>query len=295
MKTRLSASDRVFTAVNLAVLLLWTLAVVYPLIYVLSASFSDPAAVDSGAVRFLPIRPTLIGYQAVFQYPQILVGYANSLFYAVAGMAVNVVMTILGAYPLSRREFKPRGFVMGLFVVTMLFSGGLIPTYLVIRSLGMVDTRWAIIVPAAMSVWNVVLMTNYFKTSVPNELHESADMDGCGEFRYLRSILVPLSKPIIAVVALFSAVGFWNSYFSALIYLSRASLIPLQLVLRDILILNTFDLSLMMDVKEAMAKQQLSSLLRYSLIVVASIPVLILYPFAQKHFVKGIMVGSLKG
>ena len=289
--------DRVFMAINYLALTILLLIVLYPLIYILSASFSDPRAVTSGKVWLWPVEPTLKGYEAIFKNKLLVSGFANALFYTTVGTLINVVMTILAAYPLSRPDLPGRGFLTILFFFTTLFSGGLIPTYLVVRDLGMINTRWAMLLPSALAVWNVLIMRTYFQTSIPRELYEAAQLDGCDDFTYLRTIVLPLSGPIIAVVALFYAVGHWNAFFNALIYLTSKGLWPLQLVLRDILIQNNIDPNMLtgIDINELILRQNLRESLKYSLIVVATVPLLLVYPFVQQHFVKGILLGSVKG
>lgn len=289
--------DRIFMAFNYLVLTALLVTILYPLIYILSASFSNPVAVTSGRVWLWPVELTLRGYDAIFKHRLLMTGFANSLFYTGAGTLINVVMTILAAYPLSRPDLPGRGIITFLFFFTTLFSGGLIPTYLVVRDLGMINTRWAMLIPGALAIWNVLIMRTYFQTNIPRELYEAAQLDGCDDFTYLRTVVLPLSGPIIAVVALFYAVGHWNSFFNALIYLTSKDLWPLQLVLRDILIQNNVDPSMLagIDVREMILRQTLRESLKYSLIVVATVPLLLAYPFVQKHFVKGILLGSVKG
>ncbi|WP_257348911.1 carbohydrate ABC transporter permease [Pseudalkalibacillus decolorationis] len=290
-----SKGDRIFTVCNYIFLSLLILSVLYPLIYVVSASFSSADAVASGRVWLWPVDFSLEGYKAVFDYNMIWTGYANSLFYMVVGTSINVALTILAAYPLSRRDFRGRGIFMFLFVFTMMFNGGLIPTYLLVRDLGMLNTRWALIIPNAMAVFNVIITMTYFRSVIPKEVLESAQLDGCNDFKFLLKIVLPLSAPIIAVISLFYAVGHWNQYFSALIYLRDTDLFPLQLVLRNILIQSEIDPSMISDIGNYQKNVGLRELLKYALIVVASLPVLIIYPFVQKYFVKGVMIGSLKG
>ncbi|MEJ7902282.1 MAG: carbohydrate ABC transporter permease [Thermomicrobiales bacterium] len=287
--------DRAFTIVNYVILTLFLAAVAYPLIYVFSASFSDPSAVISGKMWLWPVDVTLDGYRAVFRNSRITVGFQNSLFYTVAGTLISVVLTILAAYPLSRKDLAGRNIIMFFFVFTLLFGGGLIPTYLVVREVGMLNTRWALIIPTALSVYNMIITRTFFQSTIPDELLEAAQIDGCSDFRFVRDVVIPLSGPIIAVNALFYAVNQWNQYFNALIYLTRPDLFPLQLILREILVQNQVDLSQITDVDQLMQRQNLQDLLKYSLIVVASAPVLIIYPFVQKHFVRGVLIGSLKG
>ena len=290
-----TAGDRAFMAFNYLVLTLLAIVILYPLIYVLSASFSSGQAVSSGRVWLWPVEPTLAGYEAIFKNRAVLLGFYNSLFYTVVGTTINVVMTILAAYPLSRPELPGRRVIAFIFFFTLLFSGGLIPTYLVVRDLGMLSTRWALILPTALSIWNMLIARTFFENNIPKELREAAQLDGCDDFNFLWRVVLPLSGPILAVLALFYGVGHWNSYFTALIYLYDKNLWPLQLVLRDILVQNQIDPSMAADIRGVAAKAQLRELLKYSLIVVATVPLLIIYPFVQRHFVKGVMLGSVKG
>lgn len=294
-KNRLAAGDLLFEIIVHAFLVFSFIVVAYPLVYVVSASFSSPQAVVSGEVWLFPVKPTLLAYSAVFKNRNIVTGYINSSVYAVLGTAVNLLFTMLAAYPLSRKDFFGKNLFMGIFVFTMLFSGGLIPTYLVVNRLGIINTVWAMVLPSAMSVWNVILVRTFLQNTIPEELYESAGLDGCSKYRMLKDIAVPLSGPILAVIALYSAVGSWNSYFDALIYLSRQELYPLQIVLRNILIINQIDASMIADVRELTRKQGMINILKYSVIVVASAPLIAVYPFIQKYFVKGVMIGSLKG
>jgi multiple sugar transport system permease protein/putative aldouronate transport system permease protein len=291
---QLSAQDRIFTIFNYAWLTFVLLIVAYPLIFVVSASLSDPTAVILGRMWLWPVGFNWNGYEAVFEHKGIMNGFANTIFYTGVGTLINVVMTILAAYPLSRKDLAGRNVLMALFVFTMMFSGGMIPTYLLVKDLGMLDTRWALIIPGALSVWNMIITRTYFQTNIPQELLEAAQLDGCNDFRFVRSIVLPLSGPIIAVIALFYAVGHWNQYFQALLYLRDQRLVPLQLVLREILVQNDVDLSSYSG-RDAEELLKLRELLKYSLIVVASLPVLTFYPFVQRFFVKGVMIGSLKG
>lgn len=286
--------DKIFTTINHIVLTILLIVFLYPLIYIVSSSFSSADAVTAGEVWLWPVDFSLEGYKAVFAYKQIWTGYGNSLFYMIVGTFINITLTILAAYPLSRKDFYGRNFFMLLFLFTMLFSGGLIPNYLLVKELGMLNTRWAMIIPNAMSVFNVIITRTYFKMTIPDELHEAAKMDGCSDFRFLAKVVLPLSGPIIAVMGLFYAVGHWNAFFNALIYLRDQDYYPLQLVLNNILVQNEVDPEMFIDVESQAAIAGLRELLKYSLIVVASIPVLVIYPFVQKHFVKGVMIGSLK-
>ena len=285
--------DKIFSFLNYAFLGLCFIVVFYPLLYVLSSSFSSTHAVISGRVWLLPVEPTLKGYHAVFQNRQIWSGYYNSLYYMVVGTAINVLMTLLAAYPLARKTFAGRNTIMFLFVFTMFFSGGMIPSYLLVRSLGMINTRWAMLIPGAISVWNVIITRTYLATTIPNELLEASQIDGCSDVRFFYSVVLPLSGPIIAVISLFYAGAHWNAFFSALLYLRDAKLYPLQIVLRDILIRS--EMASMLDIEMTESLDGMRDLLKYSLIVVASVPVLMMYPFAQKYFVRGIMIGAIKG
>ena len=294
-RVRETGIDMVFMLINYTMLVIALLLVVYPLIYVVSSSFSDGAAVIAGRVVLLPVNFSLAAYEKVFHYQRIWVGYMNSIFYAVVGTLVNVTMTILAGYPLSRKDLVGRDKLMFLFLFTMMFSGGLIPMYLTVKEVGLRDTRWALIIPQALSVWNLIITVTYFRTSIPQELLEAAHLDGCSDIQYLFRILLPLSTPIIAVLCLFYAIGHWNQFFAALIYISNKDLVPLQVVLRDILINSQVDITMMEDLSTVAARESMRELLKYALIVVASGPVLIIYPFVQKYFVKGIMLGAVKG
>ena len=295
MKIKRSRPDFIFDFFNTFFLVVILIVVIYPLIYIVSASISDPAKVTSGEVWLWPIGINFQGYTAVAQYRPVLSGYANSFFYATVGTFVNVAMTLIAAYPLSRKEFYGRNIMIFLITFTMMFSGGLIPTYLLVKTMGMVNTRWSLIIPGAIGVWNLIITRIFLQTSIPGELYDSAEIDGAGDLRTFLQIVLPLARPVIAVITLYYAVDHWNSYFDALIYLSKQNLYPLQIPLRNILILNSMDMSMLADVEEMARRQQLVELLKYSLIVVASLPVMLLYPFVQKHFVKGLLIGSVKG
>ncbi|MFK7697284.1 carbohydrate ABC transporter permease [Paenibacillus sp. HJGM_3] len=287
--------DRTVGAIIYALLIAVTIIVLYPLIFVASASVSDAIAVIKGEVWLWPKQLSFTGYKLIFDNKEILTGYGNTILYTVVGTALNLVMTVMGAYPLSRKDLAGRNVVMALIVFTMFFSGGLIPTYLLVKKLHMINTMWALIVPGAVSVWNVIIMRTFFQTSIPNEIQESAAIDGSSNIQTLVRIVLPLSTPIIAVMVLFYSVGHWNAYFNALIYLNDRHLYPLQLFLREILIksqtdqmTSSMDLSLQKHLMEAEA-------IKYAIVIVANLPVLLLYPFLQKYFVKGIMVGAIKG
>ncbi len=291
---RESAGDRVFMFFVYLFLIIFLLIILYPLVYIVSASFSDPLAVTAGKVWLFPVDFSLRGYQVTFQNPQIVTGYLNSLFYTVFGTLISVVLTVLVAYPLSRRDLYGANVLMFLITFTMIFSGGLIPTYLVVKQLGMIDTRWALLIPQAVAGFQVIIARTFFRSAIPEELVEAAALDGCSDLQFLRAVVIPLSVPIIAVLALMYAISQWNGYFDALLYLKSADLQPLQLVLRNILILNTTS-SGVMDAAAMAQRQQLADLLKYCLIVIGSVPVLAIYPFVQRYFVKGMLIGSIKG
>ena len=278
-------------------LTLFTLTIVYPFIYIISASLSDPQAVSSGEMWLWPVGFSVGAYEAVLEYPDITRGFLNSLLYSGSAMLIGTFVTLTGGYALSRADLWGRGPVTFLFILTMMFSGGMIPTYLVVRDLGMINTIWAMILPGAVSVWQLIVTRTFFQTTIPHELLECSRIDGASDLRFFAQIAVPLSKPIIAVNLLLYGVATWNSYFNALIYLTDDSLYPLQLVMRNILLGNTFDPSRVPGIspEQVLEMQRLAAQLKYALIIIASVPPLIAYPFVQKHFVKGMMIGSLKG
>ena len=292
-----SYSDKIFDIVNLLVMVILLVIFVWPLWFVVIASFSNPNQVWMGEVVLWPKGFTLISYETLLEYERIWVGYRNTLFYTVVGTLVNLVMTVCGAYPLSRKDFLPRHFFMFLFMLTMYFGGGLIPTYLVVSGLGLVDTRWAMIIPGAVSIYNIIITRTYFMNSIPASLQEAATRDGANSFQYLMRVVLPLSKPIIAVVGLYYAVGHWNDFYTALIYLYKEDLMPLQSFLRDMLMSTKLTLNNLsgMDTATVELKTHLAQTLKYSVIIVSTVPVLCIYPFIQKYFVKGVMVGSVKG
>jgi ABC-type glycerol-3-phosphate transport system permease component len=293
-KIREPFSDRVFLLAVKILLAVLLLLVLLPLIYIVASSFSSASAVSAGRVSFWPVEFSLRAYHVALTNPQVLQGYYNSLIYAVAGTLISVTLTVAIAYPLSRKRFFGRNVLMTGLIFTMLFSGGLIPTYLVVHDLGMLNTRWALLIPNAIGVWQVIIARTFFANSIPDDLYEAAILDGASELRYLWSVVLPLSKPLLAVLALMYAIFQWNTYFDALIYLKDPGLYPLQIVLRNMLILNTTNGG-STDLAQQLAQQQLANVLKYALIVVSSLPVLILYPFIARHFTKGVMVGAVKG
>ncbi|GLX68815.1 carbohydrate ABC transporter permease [Paenibacillus glycanilyticus] len=292
-KIRESAGDRIFVFAVYAILSLVLVAVLYPLIYIVSSSISSPSAVVSGKVWLWPVDLSFKGFETILKTPLIMTGYINSLFYMSAGTLISVVLTVMLAYPLSRKTFFGRSGILMIVMFTMLFGGGLIPTYLVVKELGMIDSRWALLIPNAIWVWQVIIARSFFQTTIPGELIEASEIDGCSDWRFLASVVIPLSKPILAVLVLMYAVGQWNAYFDALIYLKSDKLYPLQLVLRSIIIQNNSAGA--MDISVQVQRAQLAELLKYALIVVATLPVLIIYPFVQRYFVQGMLVGSVKG
>ena len=292
---RAPLEDRVlYTVVNI-ILAAFTLVVLYPVVYVVASSFSSPQAVNQGRVVLWPVEPSLVGYRAVFAHRYILPAYRNTVFYTVAGTMINLFFTVTCAYPLSRKDFPMRGFFMGVFLFTMFFSGGLIPSFILITRLGFYNTVWAMLIPGAMSMFNMILVRTYFMNSVSPELLEASQIDGCSDAKYFFSVLLPLSKPVIAVITLYYAVGHWNAYFSAMIYLQDKNLYPLQLILREILVASQISMSDMNDLESVAARQGLADLLKYALIVASSAPIMFLYPFIQRYFIKGIMIGAVKG
>lgn len=290
-----SGGDWLFNLANTIVLIFVSFVILYPLIHIISASLSAGEAIMSGQVGLIPVGFNLKAYQKVLEYPLIWVGFSNSLFYASIGTLVNVTMTLVAAYPLSRADLPGKNIFLTLFVFTMMFNGGMIPTYLLVKDVGLLNTRWALIIPNAISVWNLLITISFFRTSIPPELHEAAQLDGASDFNYFVKVMLPLSTPIIAVLTLYYAVGHWNQFFDAMLYLGKTELYPLQLILRQILIDNQVDLSLMTDIREIAQREELQALIKYAVIIVTSLPVMLIYPFAQKYFVKGITLGAIKG
>ena len=292
---RPSVGDKTLTVSVILITALFALVVFIPLWNIVVSSFSDVNAVLGGRVSLWPVDFSLDGYKAVLSNKDVGTGYLNTLAYTVIGTIVNISETMICAYPLTRRELPFRGLIMFLFTFTMFFGGGLIASYLNISNLHMINTFWVMILPGAMSVYNMVLARTFIQSSLPNDLMEAARIDGCSYTRYFFKIVLPLSPAILAVLALNYAVGHWNSYFSALIYLRDRSRFPLQLFLREILIANTIDDSLLVDPESNEIRQGLADVLKYALIVISTLPVLCFYPFAQRYFMQGIMIGSLKG
>ncbi|MGG3505158.1 carbohydrate ABC transporter permease [Paenibacillus lautus] len=293
--------DKVFLGSVYIYLSIALIVVLYPLIYILSASISSPQQVNSGAMWLFPKEITLAGYQLVFENPKIWNGYLNTIVYTGIGTLLNLAVTLPAAYALSRSDLVGRQLFLGFILFTMFFTGGLVPTYLVVRNLGLINTMGALILPVAASVWNIIVARTFFQTTIPKELQEAAYMDGCSNLKLFVRIILPLSAPIIAVMALFYGVSHWNSYFPALIYLNDESKYPLQMVLRQILVLQemtaeTTGAGISGDAARAMnSKAETASLIKYGVIVVSTLPIVALYPFLQRYFVQGVMIGSVKG
>lgn len=287
-------SDRVFLTVGYSLLALFTAAIIVPLVYVVVASFMDPNVLNNQGISFRMSDWTPEAYKRVLEDEMIWRGFANSFFYSVAATVISVFITLLAAYPMSKKELVGRKFFNTLFVITMFFGGGLIPTFILMNELRLVNTVWAILLPGAFNVWNMILARTFYQ-SVSKEIWEAAQIDGANETEYFFRILMPLCKPIIAVLALWGFVGMWNSYFDAMIYLNDANLQPLQLVLRSILVQNTPQSGMIADIQSTAEMAKMAELLKYSTIVVSSLPLLVMYPFFQKYFDKGVMVGSIKG
>lgn len=299
MKTRSgireSRGDRIMEAVTKTILILLVIIICYPCIYVLSSSFSSGKAVSSGKVLLWPVDFSTLGYEIVFSYKLVWTGYKNTLIYTFVGTALNVFLTVLTAYPLSRKNFQGRKFYMFFFMFTMFFSGGIIPSYILMSKLGLTNTRWAVILSGSISVYNMIIMRTYFQNSIPNDLFEAARIDGISDIGYLLKVVIPLSKAIFAVITLYYAVAHWNAYFNAMLYTRARELYPLQLVIQGILGASNIDITQVSDANLLAQMQYASDLIKYSLIVVAAAPVMIAYPFFSKFFEKGVMIGSVKG
>lgn len=287
--------DIIFNIFNLVLVTIFVILVVYPLIYIVSASVSDPIAVANGEMLLLPKKVSLDGYRRIMQDSRIWLGYRNTIIYTVIGTFINVAMTILTAYPISCKDFVYKKQFTFFIIFTMYFSGGLIPTYILVSKLHMLDTIWAMILPGAVAVFNVIITKSFFEYSIPDDLKEAASLEGCTEYKYIWTILLPLSKSILAVITLFYAVGHWNEFFNALIYLSDENKFPLQLVLRSILIQNQMAASMITDLESVAEQQHYAEIIKYGVVIVSALPVLVVYPFVQKFFIKGVLIGSVKG
>ena len=292
--SRLSGSDKAIMVFAYTVLGLFMAAIILPVIYIILASFIDPVTLQNSGLTFDFSKWTLTAYERVMSNSQIWIGFKNAMIYSVLFTIISVTVTLLAAYPMSRPDFKGKGFFNVMFVITMFFGGGLIPTYLLISNLGMLDTIWAILIPGAFSVWNMIIARTYYM-GIPHDMQEAAEIDGASEMVYFFKILLPLCMPIIATIAMWQFVGMWNSYFDAMIYLNDAAKQPLQLVLRAILIQSQPEPGMVSDMQSTAARAQLAELLKYATIIISSVPLMILYPFFQKYFDNGIMAGAVKG
>ena len=291
--------DRLYYAVCYTVITLLTLLVLYPIIYIISASFSNPDVVIHGGVWLWPVDIDFTAYKFVLEQPRVWSGYANTVFYTVVGTMVNLVVTITCAYPLARKNLRGRGTIMFIFSFTMLFSGGMIPNYILVRELGMIDTRWAMILPGAMSVYNMIVCRTFIQTNIPDEMLEAAQIDGCSDLQFLFRMVLPLSKSIIAVLTLWYGVSHWNAYFNAFMYLNSEELYPLQIFLKEILVqskrIGQLEDEMLTFSEREHYSEYLYVTLKYCIIMVSTAPLFCVYPFVQKHFQKGVMIGSVKG
>lgn len=292
--SRYSIGDKAFLLVGYILLGLFVLAIILPMVYIVIASFMDPITLQNKGIVWDVSKWTLTAYERVMSNSQIWVGFKNAVLYSVLFTVISVFVTMLCAYPMSRADFKGRKFFNAIFMVTMFFGGGLIPTYLLISNLKLLDSMWAVILPGAFSVWNMIIARTYYR-GIPQELREAADVDGANELIFFFEILLPVCMPLVAVLSLWQFVGMWNSYFDAMIYLNSASKQPLQLVLRSILIQNEPDPGMIADMQSTAQRAQLAELLKYATIIISSLPLIVMYPFFQKYFDAGIMVGSVKG
>ena len=292
-RARMSRGDRIFGLVNAALLWIVSIIMLYPLLYVVACSFSDPLSVVQSRITLLPQGATLAAYERVFRNEMIMSGYKNTLVYTLLGTAINVVITLMTAYPLSRPDLVGKKAVNSMIAFTMLFSGGMVPTFLVVKDLGLMDSVWAIVLPGAMSAWNMFIVKNYYMTSIPRELIEAADVDGASDIRAYLSIVTPLSAPIVAVMVLYYGVGHWNAYFDALLYLRDKARYPLQLVIRTFF--TASDYAEQGGGSGDTAMLLINETMKYALIVIASAPILCLYPLLQRYFIKGVMLGAIKG
>ena len=290
-----SINDKIFYIITGFLLTAFFIIVLYPCIYVVSASFSSGSAVEAGRVILWPVDFSLEGYKAVFHTPSVWIGFRNSLFYTIAGTLINILVTMIAAYSLARPDLPGRNGIMLFFTFTMFFSGGMITGYMLVRSLHILNTIWAMLIPGALGVYNLIIARTFIESNIPTELLEAAQMDGCSDIRFFASIVLPLSKAVIAVLVLFYGVSHWNSYFNAMIYLNDKELYPLTIYLKEILMASQIDPSTVADPELQNRIARMAAVIKYALIVVSMIPILILYPFIQKYFVKGVMIGSVKG
>lgn len=288
-----SFADRAFDVVNYGLLALVAICVLYPLYFIIIASFSDPVAINNGQVSFWPVGFNTLGYQRIFENTKIWRSYSNTIFYTVAGTSINIILTLMMAYPLSRKKFFAKKPLLFFAMFTMYFQGGLIPAYLWMNDLNLYNTPWVMVLLPAINVFNLIIAMNYMSNNIPEELFEAASIDGCSHILFFTKIVLPLSKTIVVVLVLYYGVAHWNEFMNGLIYLKDEGLHPLQLTLRGILLQN--QASGLGDADSMMEQQKAAELLKYGVIIVSTLPVLVIYPFLQKHFEKGVMVGSVKG
>lgn len=291
----MNSSDLLFYSITGIIITVFFLIVLYPVIFVIAASFSSGDAVTAGKVFLWPVEFSLDGYKTVFNNSQVLTGFRNSILYTVTGTAINVVLTMCAAYALTRGEVPGINKIMFLFTFTMFFGGGIIPNYILVRNLHMMNTMWAMVLPGAISAYNLIIARTFIQSNIPKELHEAAEMDGCGDIKFFLKIVLPLSGAVIAVLVLFYGVANWNSYFNAMLYLNDKEKYSLPIVLKQILISSQIDPSTVTDPELQMQIARIANVIKYALIVVAMVPIAVIYPFIQKYFVKGVMIGSIKG
>ena len=294
-RVRRSPGDRAFNLFAYSLVIFLTLLVLLPMMNIVSASLSGSDALLAGRVYFWPVDPTVSNYIAMLRYRSVWIGYRNTIFYTALGTFINVAMTMLCAFPLSQKNFSGRKFFSFLFFVPMIFSGGMIPNYLLIRDLHMLNTVWALVIPGAIGITNMIITRTFIQTTIPDSISEAAMLDGCSPARYFFSFILPLSTTIIAVISMYYAVGHWNSYFSALLYITKRDMYPLQLFLREILVQSSFDSTSIDDPDIIRQMKNLQATLKYVTIVVSTLPLMMIYPFVQKYFIKGVMIGSIKG
>ncbi len=292
---RATTEDKIFYVIITVILTLFFLAVLYPCVYVVSASFSSGQAVNSGKVVFLPVDPSVEGYKTILTNKMVWIGFRNSVIYTASGILLSVFLTMNAAYALSRKDLVGRNFFTLLYTITMFFTGGLIPHYLLISRLHMLNTIWAVILPGAMTVYNLIVARTYIRNSIPSEMFEAATLDGCSDLQYYLKIILPLSKSVIAVLVLFYGIATWNAYFTPMLFLTDRNRFPITVYLRDILIMGKVDKTNISDPEKARRMEEMAAGIKYALIVVSTVPIMSLYPFIQQYFVKGVMIGSVKG
>ncbi|KRE82410.1 sugar ABC transporter permease [Paenibacillus sp. Soil766] len=294
MNKQISMGSKIFDNFNIIILMLLIFATLYPIYYILIVSISDGNLVTRGLIKWIPMDITFDAYKIVLKNPEIWRTYGNTVLYTIVGTTINVIMTALCAYPLSRKDFYGRGIFIFMVALTMFISGGLIPMYLVVQKLGLVDTMWALVLPPAISTFNMIIMKTYFE-GIPMALQESAYLDGANEIQVLFKIIIPLSLPVMATMVLFYSVHHWNSFFPALIYLNDSDKFPVQVLLRNIVIAGEFA-DQTADIGSASSNfRVVATNYKFAVIIITILPILVVYPFLQKYFVKGAMIGALKG